>query len=270
MRSIQKTEYITNVAEIAYLNDQPENDVDDPVYLKMKIDLGSMHLETSGWRQLLLAIEAGGKFVDLDLSACTAAIVNMYRPDYEEQSLSRYDILMVYFNPDRNIASGKDKIVSLALPDTARWTPSANNATETPPFEYFTVLRSFSGKGLTEFGNYTFLNRTSLVHVSLPPGFEYLNDRTFQNCTGITEITIPASIIKVCTYAFVGATNLVLVTFLGETPPRLAFYPFGNPASTSATLPPPNPNLRIEVPKGSVDAYKAVWSLYADRIFESP
>jgi hypothetical protein len=78
-------------------------------------------------------------------------------------------------------------------------------------------------------------------------------------CASLTQITLPSSLTSIGGYAFYNCTNLALVTCLAETPPevgRIVFY------DNHATL-------RIEVPAGSVAAYKANenWREYASRIF---
>jgi hypothetical protein len=275
-RSIPKTEYITDAEEIAYLNDRPANDADHPVYLRVKIDLGTMQSNMaadSNWLQLLGAIEAGGKFVDLDLSACTLNKAEIYRTDYEESIHSRTNVSWEMFSPDRMVETGKDKIVTIVLPDTAKYIQNGTSTYEM--FGFFTALRSFSGKGLTELGDYIFNNRTNLGPVlSLPPGLEYLNTYAFRNCTGLTEVTIPASIKKIYGFPFYYASkadaSLVRVTFLGAKPPSMS-----SPAIFGSTT--FNDNLEIFVPRGSLATYKAAFYnssqnvyYYQDRIFESP
>jgi hypothetical protein len=69
------------------------------VKLELAFDLGTMANEGSGWRDLLIALGAAGKFVNLDLSLC--------------------DMTGTVFNPASGVSTGKDKIVSIALPNTA-------------------------------------------------------------------------------------------------------------------------------------------------------
>ena len=90
---------LTYFDDIALYLDTNTGTIDDPIYLPVQIDLGTMTAAGSGWRNLLDIIAQADEFIDIDLSACTM--------DGTE------------FNPDANIATGKDKIVSIALPDTA-------------------------------------------------------------------------------------------------------------------------------------------------------
>jgi len=72
-------------------------------------------------------------------------------------------------------------------------------------------------------------------------------------------ISLPTGLTSIDDAAFHGCTNLALVTCLAETPPTLGTGVFSYTHSS----------LRIEVPAGSVEAYKTAtnWSTYANRIF---
>jgi hypothetical protein len=278
---------ITNVADIeAYLAEHPANTADNPVTLRLMLDLGTMINAGSNWRLLLGDLETAGKYVDLDLSACTI-----------QNGAS------TIFNPDYNVATGKDKIVEIALPDTAGSVPVGNSAN--PTFKHFTVLESFSGKGLTSIDGGAFYGCTSLAQTSLPAGLTSIGANAFQNCTNLALTSLPEGLTAIKSGAFNGCTSLALtslpagltsieanvfqncanlalislhagltaiksgafngctsltnVTCLAATPPTLG----GNVFNST------NAGLRIEVPAESVAAYKAnsTWKTYADRIF---
>jgi hypothetical protein len=213
---IPRNQYITNVAEIAYLNDKPANDADTPVLLPMQINLGTMTQETSGWQQLLTAINTANKLVDLDLSTCTMSGTE--------------------FNPVADVATGKDKIISIALPDTAESTASGTYSV--PTFIKFTSLKSFSGTGLKTIGDYAFYGCTSLALTELPSGLTSIGNSAFYNCTNLvaltalpsgltstggyvfvrtnlTQFTLHSGITSIGVYAFYECTNLLSVTFEG-------------------------------------------------------
>jgi hypothetical protein len=80
-------------------------------------------------------------------------------------------------------------------------------------------------------------------------------DNAFRNCTALTSITLPASVVSIGSYAFNGCSELTTVTILNGTPPELGTSAFSN-------------SIRgIYVPASAVDAYKesASWSGSAAR-----
>jgi hypothetical protein len=157
--------------------------LNNPEKLTVQRNLGNLG-EGSGWQELLLAIEAGGKFVDLDLSACTMAGTD--------------------FNPNSAGATGKDKIVSIALPNAA--------TRITGRFMDYSSLRSFSGTGLTQIGSYAFMDCTSLTQTTLPAGLTTIADRAFQDCTNLALTSLPQGIVEIGSGAFNGCTNLALTS----------------------------------------------------------
>ena len=90
----------------------------------------------------------------------------------------------------------------------------------------------------------------------------HINSSLFQSNTNITTIDIPSSVSYIGYSAFSGCSNLSSVTVRATTPPTIGTYAF--PTNTS--------NLKIYVPSGSVDVYKAAsgWSSYASKIYAIP
>jgi uncharacterized repeat protein (TIGR02543 family) len=256
---------LTTIADITeYLGTVPANTEDNPAPLLVNFALGTMTQAGSGWRQLLDAIDTAGKFVDLDLSQCTMTGTE--------------------FNPDQTVATGKNKIVTIALPTVAASIPLGGCYN-------FTILKSFSqtGTNLTTIGNNAFSNCTNLAMTALPAGVISIGDNAFMGCTnlaltalpagvtsisnailfgcmGITQFTLHEGITAIGGGVFRDCMNLALVTCLRATPPTLGTYAFLYHDGTEwLTL----PNLRIEVPAASLNAYKTAdgWRDYADRIF---
>jgi uncharacterized repeat protein (TIGR02543 family) len=161
----------------------------NPANLSMQMDLGTMTQADSGWRQILAALNTAGKYVDLDLSCCTMS--------------------GTVFNPDYSVSTGKDKIVSIALPNTAI-SITAGSSNTTSAFYRFTALKSFSGMGLTSIGNYAFHSRASLTQTSLPAGITSIGNRAFYDCTSLALTSLPAGINTIGDYAFRGCTDLAL------------------------------------------------------------
>jgi hypothetical protein len=109
-------------------------------------------------------------------------------------------------------------------------------------------------EGLTSISNNAFNGCISLVLTKLPDRVTYIGTNAFQNCTSLEQIEIPAGINTIGNNAFNGCSSLAQVTILAVAPPTLGTGTVFPDATT------------IKVPAGSVDAYKAAWSEYADRI----
>ena len=229
----------------AYL-DTTTGTLANPASLHMDLPLTS-----AAWEGLLNEIHAAGKFVDLNLSACTdggtGGILNSgaFDPDAA--------------NTAPSIIAAKGLIVEIALPDAA--TSIADGTwyvTTVPTFRYFDALRSFSGAGLASIGEAAFLGCTSLALTELPAGLTSIGMWAFTHCTSLTQITLPVGLTSIGLGAFLGCTNLAIVNSLTTTPPSLGTEVF------SGT----HPSLQIRVPAGSVTAYQAAqgWSEYASRI----
>jgi hypothetical protein len=92
-----------------------------------------MASSVSGWRQLLNSIESTGKYINLDLSACTMTGTS--------------------FNPDHTVATGKKYIVSIILPTVAISIEAApyNNSS----FNEFINLKSIVGTNIITIGDYS-------------------------------------------------------------------------------------------------------------------
>jgi hypothetical protein len=160
----------------AYLDET----VTEPVFLPVSIYLGG-----SGWTELLDAIDGAGKTVNLDLSACT-----MSGP---------------VFDPDYYYSTGKDKIVSLVLPNAAASIPySIGDST----FIDFSALTSVKGERITSIGGFAFRGCTALTELSFPM-VQTIGNLAFYGCTGLTAIDLPAT--EIGTSSFWGCTALETV-----------------------------------------------------------
>src|SRR5574344_1052804 len=101
-------------------------------------------------------------------------------------------------------------------------------------------LTSFDISGatnLTTIGEYAFSSCSGLTSVTIPASVTSIENYTFYNCTGLTSVTIPASVTSIGNYAFSSCSNLTSVTIpasvtsIGER----AFY--NCPHLTSVTIP---------------------------------
>ena len=161
----------TSIATItSYLNGLSDNTADNPHPLAVNIDLGNMPQAGSGWRELLDAIQAAGKFVNLDLSACTMEGTE--------------------FNGGTGFATGKARIVSMILPNAAE-SVTGIGATDTNNM-HFTNLKSASGSGITNIGFTAFTFCTSLTSVSFPAAAN-IGNSAFTFCNSLTSVSIPAT-----------------------------------------------------------------------------
>lgn len=66
--------------------------------------------------------------------------------------------------------------------------------------------------------SYVFQNNQTIKSVYLPEGITEIQRSVFADCENIKEITIPASVVKICWYAFYSMGSLESVTFVDPTP----------------------------------------------------
>jgi hypothetical protein len=183
---------------------------ENPVHISLKAyDLGSMHQDGSGWFLLLRSIETAGKFVSLDLSGCKmTGTVFDHRYDY----------------------AGKDKIVSLVLPDAATsiigsslyFRPTFNSVTSVRganintlgnnAFNNCTELKNVDFPKAVAVGNNAFAGCGKLALESLPPGISYIGDSAFVACKSLALTSLPAGVRYIGSWAFEACENLALTS----------------------------------------------------------
>jgi len=117
---------------------KPGESVNNPIDRIADTNLGTMISPVSGWRELLDSINKTGKYINLDLSACTMNGVS--------------------FNPDATVETGKKYIVSIILPNVATSVEAGalSGGTYESSFKYFNNLKSISGKNILSIGDYSF------------------------------------------------------------------------------------------------------------------
>jgi hypothetical protein len=168
------------------------NTADNPVSLTLSVDLAN-----GGWEAILVVISAAGKYVSLDLSACTM--------DGTQFAPGTY--------------AGANRVTALVLPDAAKSIPAGTSSNAT--FRAFTVLASLSGAGVETIGASTFYDCTSLTSVSLPAattigGGTFSNSAAFGGCTSLTSVSLPVAT-DIGDYAFWGCTSLTSVSLPAAT-----------------------------------------------------
>jgi hypothetical protein len=153
----------------------------NPVSLRL-----GLNLTTRNWEDLLEGIAAVGKYVSLDLSACTMSVTE--------------------FAP--GTGAGADRVAALVLPDAAKSIKAGN--WDNPTFKAFTALRSLSGVSVETLGGYAFKDCTSLTKVSLPAATS-IGYEAFRGCTNLAEVSLPAAT-TIAYKAFSGCGNLTTIT----------------------------------------------------------
>ena len=178
------------------------NSVDNPLPLKVNIDLQNMLADESGWKKLLRIINTQGKYIALDLSNSRMSITE--------------------FNPDSKFEIGKKYIVSLILPKiTETITPTENGWDSrgrffsSPSFKYFENLTLTISENVTLIDYPGFGSCSSLKSVTFSKGSKLnrIDDLAFYACSNLVSIIIPASVTSIGTTAFTGSPKLANVIF---------------------------------------------------------
>jgi hypothetical protein len=226
---------------------------DDPVVIRLDIDLADTG--GNGWEDLLTMLDGQAKYVSLDLSAC--------------------DMDGTEFNPDFSNSTGKDKIVSLILPNKAEsiidsWpTQSA--------FLHFDALKSVSGVNVVTIKSFAFSDRDALITVDFPKAAT-IEDFSFLSCSFLTTVSFPeltfidSGAFKLC--GSLTTVSLPKIADIGvglfEDCPALTSLTLGKNAAPWPILRAvvfqntnPGPPLTIHVPAGTVPGYTGEWGVLA-------
>jgi hypothetical protein len=122
----------------------------------------------SDWAALLSMMQIAGKYVALDLSACTMSGME--------------------FDPGNSIDTGKDKIVSLVIPDAAESITASTYPNST--FQHFAALKSVRGENITSIGDYAVIYCTTLTDLYLPATPPTRGVKMFEDAGTDTTLTI--------------------------------------------------------------------------------
>lgn len=116
--------------------------------------------------------------------------------------------------------------------------------------------------------SYAFANCKSLEYFNMP-GLEWISDDAFQECTSLTEITLPSTLTTLENHAFFNCTGLKIVHSEVAEPFVIDDGVFGNADRWTPRHDIYNKAI-LFVPKGKVDAYKAVasWNLFGQILEE--
>jgi hypothetical protein len=162
----------------------------NPVPLPVSINLADTG--GNGWNNLLGAIGAAEKYVALDLSGSAMQGTE--------------------FDPGTG-STGKDRIVSLVLPD-ATLNIRAGNGNNSG----YNNLESVSGGNVVTIGQYAFRGCTALVEVNFPK-VETIGNGAFYDCTALEEVTlgftsISGSLNRI--FTTLKKVNLPMATTIGD------------------------------------------------------
>jgi hypothetical protein len=151
---------------------------------------------------LMAAIAAAGKYVELDMSGC---VINA--------------VFYGIFDPDYTQATGKDLVVSLILPLDAISVAAKDRSRP----NYFTSLMHVFGDAIETVGAYAFSSSEALTTVSFPAAVS-IGNNTFFGCRSLTTVSL-ASAASIGGEAFadcdaLASVSLPLVAGIGE----YAFY----------------------------------------------
>ncbi len=108
---------------------------------------------------------------------------------------------------------------------------------------------SYDGKtyNVTVIGESSFQNCSGLTGITIPSGVTTIGNSAFMDCTGLTSVTIPSSVTTIDNNAFAKCTSFTEITSLASVPPTAESYTF---YKVPTTIP-------VYVPASSVAAYKA-------------
>lgn len=109
---------------------------------------------------------------------------------------------------------------------------------------------------LTEIMQKTFYDCSALSEILLPNSIQTISSQAFYGCSSLKQLTLPSSVTSICEDAFDRITGMTL-TVEATVPPTI----------TEGSLP-ANVFEKIIVPAGQLDAYKAAegWADVADKI----
>ncbi len=100
-----------------------------------------------------------------------------------------------------------------------------------------TILDTYNGKSVTSINSRAFENCSGLTSVTIGNSVTSIGERAFENCRGLTSVTIGNSVKSIGSYAFYNCSGLTSVT-IGNSVTSIGFYAFENCSGlTSITIP---------------------------------
>jgi len=145
----------------------------------------------------------------------------------------------------------------------------------------FGKSNTFTGGRRMDFNWKNYISSPNLVFIDLSLAtIKRINDYGYNNCTTLRLIKFPSTITGCGNYIFSNCSALEAIVLPVETPPQYTGEEYSNMNVTKPFLfnqttvdgklvvIPPNTNVRIYVPRNSVELYKSTdgWSKYSDYI----
>lgn len=230
-------------------DDEEDDDEEITIVFPAPGATGSKDLNSVAWLNLLTDIAKQNKKVHLDLRNSTHNPNN----DNERGGLREVDLYddsglptvvkYIAFDPYPRLELGKDKIVSIILPDRADMVIysttdglsglNKESDKDASAFRFFKNLRSVSAANVTLIGNYAFYECKSLTKVNFPSvghrakqadisyrgnysfsdGFRIdIGHYAFAGCTGLADVTFDLAA-GIGAYSFSGCTRLRRISF---------------------------------------------------------
>ena len=140
--------------------------------------------------------------------------------------------------------------------------------TEIKPYAFYmcgNITSITLHNGITSIGDSAFRGCSNITSVTLREGLISVGEYAFAG-TGITEITVPASVAYIDAYAF-NSSQLESAKMLSKTPCQLGSTTIGGGIFAPQTFKGQFGSASIYVPAESLDEYKSKWSDWEKRIF---
>lgn len=151
-------------------------------------------------------------------------------------------------------------ISSVTLPNTVKTIGSQS-------FKNTSISSITIPSGVTSIGSNAFRGCDELEELVIPSGITEIELQTFDDCKKLRNIILPYTITSIGDYAFhisshdaesIQTERTRVVRLYATTPPTIGTNAFG--ASDGGAI------YKIYVPNESLDAYKAAWGEYAERL----
>ncbi|MDR1115058.1 MAG: leucine-rich repeat protein [Tannerella sp.] len=283
----------TSIATLSsWLSGQPKN----TVAKAYNVGLTGVNLDSgNNWNDVGIVIgDNGDKYVDLDLSGCTGTAIPDGKAVGGSGKITYYgtfvhcDNLVAIKLPEGLTIIGKyvfrycEALVSVILPQTVKSVnayafhmceklesvnlPESLQTIERYAFFACPLVSVVIPEGITTISESSF---AGVVSIMLPESLQTIEDYAFWDSRKLTSVLIPTGVESIGDCAFDYCENLTEVIMLPVTPPALKKSPgsgkYNNFSHAMGRYP---SSLRIKVPAGSVDAYKAAvgWENFADLI----
>jgi hypothetical protein len=218
----------------SYLAALPQNSAAGPYPVKLSgLDISAFENGTGTGTDPLGALFAAlaGKYVSLDLSACTGTVIGSSTQSITISARPNKAMPVFILLPSalteigRQVFEGCSSLKSITIPDgvTAIRVEAFNNCTSLESVDLpsgLTTLAGFTGctslvsievpSGVAILSQFT--GCTSLVSINIPSGVTTLFSDAFKDCSALASITIPAGITSIPNNAFQGCSSLETVS----------------------------------------------------------